>query len=101
MRLADEASCLGPAERQPYQNIALLVNMAKLANVDAVHPGGCFRMCIQGLRLTSLGYGYLSENAEFARAVATAGLVFIGPTPEAISKLGDKVCRPSREPPSV
>ncbi|KAH7139753.1 carbamoyl-phosphate synthase L chain, ATP binding domain-containing protein [Dactylonectria estremocensis] len=74
VQLADEAVCIGPADQQPYQNIEQLVKVAKQTNANAVHPG----------------YGYLSENAKFAQAVAAAGLIFIGPTPESILKLGDK-----------
>ncbi|CAI4211992.1 unnamed protein product [Parascedosporium putredinis] len=74
VKLADEALCLGPADRQPYQNIQRLVEVAKSAKIDAIHPG----------------YGYLSENADFARAVADAGIIFIGPTPDSILRLGDK-----------
>ncbi|KAH7368447.1 carbamoyl-phosphate synthase L chain, ATP binding domain-containing protein, partial [Plectosphaerella cucumerina] len=71
---ADEAICIGPADAQPYQNIKALIEVAKSAKVDAIHPG----------------YGYLSENASFAAAVAAAGIRFIGSSPESISQLGDK-----------
>lgn len=74
---ADEAICLGSiqgADGNPHQNSKLIVNTALSHRVDAIHPG----------------YGYLSENAEFARHVQQAGLIFVGPSPHAISVLGDK-----------
>ena len=75
MRQADEAVCIGGASSsQSYLNIDALVTAAKITGADAVHPG----------------YGFLSENADFARAVTQAGLVFIGPSAQAISMLGVK-----------
>jgi geranyl-CoA carboxylase alpha subunit len=73
--LADEAIHIGasPAARS-YLNIAAILDAAKLSGADALHPG----------------YGFLSENADFAQACADAGLVFIGPPPEAIRAMGDK-----------
>jgi len=76
VRLADEAIEIGPpAARKSYLNIDAVMAAARAAKVDAVHPG----------------YGFLSENAEFADAVAAAGIAFVGPSAEAIRLLGDKV----------
>ena len=75
VRMADEAVCIGAAPSAlSYVNIDALVTAAKITGADAVHPG----------------YGFLSENADFADAVTRAGLTFIGPTGEAIRMLGVK-----------
>ncbi|MEV4621674.1 biotin carboxylase N-terminal domain-containing protein [Asanoa sp. NPDC049573] len=73
---ADEAVLIGPANvAQSYRNVEAILQAAKTTGAQAVHPG----------------YGFLSENAEFARAVEAAGLIWVGPGPAAISAMGDKI----------
>src|SRR5262252_5285766 len=75
VRMADEAFDIGPAvSAESYLNIPRIIETALKANAEAIHPG----------------YGFLAENAEFARAVTGAGLVFIGPTAEAMEVMGSK-----------
>ena len=76
VRLADQAVCCGPARAtESYLNVAKIVEIAKRVGADAIHPG----------------YGFLSENADFAAAVRDAGISFIGPTPEVIRAMGLKI----------
>jgi acetyl-CoA carboxylase biotin carboxylase subunit len=76
VRLADESVCIGPpAARDSYLNPAAILSAAIITGADAIHPG----------------YGFLSENAAFADMVEAHGLVFIGPTPEHIRMMGDKI----------
>lgn len=75
VRLADEAYCIGPTlTKDSYLNITNLLSVATLTEADAIHPG----------------YGFLAENADFAELCENCSIAFIGPSPEAISKMGDK-----------
>lgn len=76
VRLADEAVCIGPApSAQSYLNVPAIISAAEVTNAQAIHPG----------------YGFLSENADFAEQVEKSGFVFIGPRPDTIRLMGDKV----------
>lgn len=76
VRFADEAVCIGPADvSQSYINIPRIIAAAEITNSDAIHPG----------------YGFLAENAEFAEICADSNLIFIGPAPEMINAMGDKL----------
>ncbi|GFR36781.1 acetyl-CoA carboxylase biotin carboxylase subunit [Insulibacter thermoxylanivorax] len=75
VRLADEAYCIGPtSSKDSYLNYANIMSVATLTEVDAIHPG----------------YGFLAENADFAEICESCNITFIGPSPAAISKMGDK-----------
>ncbi|WDI42727.1 acetyl-CoA carboxylase biotin carboxylase subunit [Bremerella sp. P1] len=75
LKLADEAYCVGPAKSaQSYLKIDRVISAAEVGNVEAIHPG----------------YGFLAENAEFNDICRSCNIDFIGPTPEAMAKLGDK-----------
>jgi acetyl-CoA carboxylase biotin carboxylase subunit len=76
VKLADESVCIGPAPSNlSYLNIPAIISAAEVTDSEAIHPG----------------YGFLSENADFAERVERSGFVFIGPRPETISLMGDKV----------
>ncbi len=76
VRFADEAVCIGPASSaESYLNVPKIMAAVEITNADAIHPG----------------YGFLSENADFAEVCAEYGIKFIGPTPEQIRKMGDKI----------
>jgi acetyl-CoA carboxylase biotin carboxylase subunit len=76
VRYADEAVCIGPAQAsQSYLNMEAVISTAIKTGADAIHPG----------------YGFLSENAVFAKKVQEAGLIFIGPSPEAMEVMGSKL----------
>ncbi|TXH78992.1 biotin carboxylase N-terminal domain-containing protein, partial [Thauera aminoaromatica] len=76
VRLADESVCIGPPpSAQSYLNVPAIISAAEVTDAEAIHPG----------------YGFLSENADFGERVEQSGFVFIGPRPETIRLMGDKV----------
>ncbi len=76
VKLADESVCIGPAQaRDSYLNIPAVISAAEVTDAVAIHPG----------------YGFLSENADFAERVEQSGFIFIGPRPETIRLMGDKI----------
>ncbi len=76
VRLADESVCIGPASSaESYLNVPALISAAEVTDANAIHPG----------------YGFLSENADFAERVEQSGFIFIGPKPETIRLMGDKI----------
>ena len=76
VRFADEAVCIGPAaSKDSYLNIPRIMAACEITNADAVHPG----------------YGFLAENADFAEVCSSYNIKFIGPTPDQIRKMGDKI----------
>src|ERR1700737_1541782 len=75
VRFADEAICIGPAKSsRSYLDIPAVISAAEITNVDAIHPG----------------YGFLSENPDFAEVCETSGIAFIGPKPETMRTMGLK-----------
>src|SRR5579872_2653829 len=76
VRLADESVCVGPPpSSDSYLNIPAIISAAEITNAKAIHPG----------------YGFLAENADFAERVEQSGFIFIGPRPDTIRLMGDKV----------
>jgi len=76
VKLSDESVCIGPAPSNlSYLNIPAIISAAEVTDAQAIHPG----------------YGFLSENADFAERVEKSGFTFIGPRPETIRMMGDKV----------
>ena len=76
VKLSDESVCIGPAPSNlSYLNIPAIISAAEVTDAQAIHPG----------------YGFLSENADFAERVEKSGFTFIGPKPETIRMMGDKV----------
>ena len=76
VKLADESVCIGPPPSNlSYLNVPAIISAAEVTDAEAIHPG----------------YGFLSENADFAERVESSGFVFIGPRPETIRLMGDKV----------
>jgi acetyl-CoA carboxylase biotin carboxylase subunit len=76
VRLADEAICIGPpSAAESYLNISRIISAAEISGADAIHPG----------------YGFLSENAKFAEIIEAHGIIFVGPKPEHIRTMGDKI----------
>ena len=75
VRLADEAYCIGPTlSKDSYLNLTNIMSVATLTECDAIHPG----------------YGFLAENADFAEICESCNITFIGPSPQAITSMGDK-----------
>lgn len=75
VKFADEAVCIGPpSSKESYLHIPRIISAAEITNADAIHPG----------------YGFLAENAQFAEICKSQGITFIGPSPEAITAMGDK-----------
>ncbi|MBI1806601.1 MAG: acetyl-CoA carboxylase biotin carboxylase subunit [Ignavibacteria bacterium] len=75
VKFADEAVCIGPPpSKESYLHIPRIISAAEITNADAIHPG----------------YGFLAENAQFAEICSSQGLKFIGPSPDAITQMGDK-----------
>src|SRR4051812_20087768 len=75
VKFADESVCVGPpAARESYLNMHAILAAAEVTGADAIHPG----------------YGFLSENAQFAKACAEMGITFIGPSSDAIERMGNK-----------
>jgi acetyl-CoA carboxylase, biotin carboxylase subunit len=81
VKLADESVCIGPApSKDSYLNIPAIISAAEVTDAEAIHPG----------------YGFLSENADFGERVEKSGFVFIGPRPDSIRLMGDKVSAMTR-----
>ena len=76
VKLADESVCIGPPiSRESYLNVPAIIAAAEVTGAEAIHPG----------------YGFLSENADFAEQVVKSGFTFVGPPPSVIKTMGDKI----------
>lgn len=75
VRMADQAICIGPAGLNTYMNVQAILSAAEATGADSIHPG----------------YGFLSENSQFAKAVLNAGLTFVGPSAQVIELMGNKI----------
>src|ERR1700744_2107950 len=91
-RLADESVCIGPAAAaKSYLNMPAIISAAEITSAHADPPRYCSSAVIHGAQAIHPGHGFLSENARFAEIVGAHGMTFIGPKPEHIRVMGDKI----------